>query len=81
MTSMNLDDRAMLAALHISGWGARKRDPQVAEEVREQHGAADGAGMYTKALVPKGAQAAAAAEAILHKMAGYTGPVHAEDAA
>ena len=46
-----INERAMLAAVHISVWTAIKHDRRVSREVAEQHGAYAGAGRYNKQLL------------------------------
>ncbi|MGB6132809.1 MAG: hypothetical protein WBG54_13595 [Acidobacteriaceae bacterium] len=46
-----INERAMLAAVHISIWTAIKHDRKVSREVAEQHGAYAGAGRYNKQLL------------------------------
>lgn len=70
--SKGLQDSAMLAALNISQWSARKHDRNVSNEVDEKHGAKDG-GRYNKLLVDKAAleppnQIAGAARQHLYKV-------------
>lgn len=52
--SKPLTDHAMLAALNISQWSARKHDKSVTVEVDKNHGAKDG-GRYNKLLIDKAA--------------------------
>ena len=47
-----LQDKAMLASLNISCWGARKQDKKVTAEVEAKHGAHD-SGKFNKVLVDK----------------------------
>lgn len=49
----NLNSRAMLVAINISQWSARKHDKKVTNEVHVQHQAAADAGRYNKLLVAK----------------------------
>jgi hypothetical protein len=46
-----LADKAMLIAVHISLWGARKFDRQVSDEVAQTHEASSKAGRYNKHLL------------------------------
>lgn len=50
-TSVN--DKAMLARLSISRWGASKHDKSISEQVAQQHQAKPEMGRYTKRLVAK----------------------------
>ena len=50
---VSLSSRAMLCALSISMWSARKHDPDVSEEIASLHNAASDAGRYSKLLLPK----------------------------
>lgn len=70
--SKALQDSAMLAALSIAQWSARKHDKTVTAEVDTAHGAKD-AGRYNKLLVAKESlepvnQIASAARAHLYKV-------------
>ena len=47
-----IQDRAMLASLNISCWGARKQDKKVTAEIESTHGARN-SGNFNKALVDK----------------------------
>lgn len=47
-----LNTRAMLAALNISVWTARKLDRKITQEVNTQHAASADAGRYNKMLLP-----------------------------
>jgi hypothetical protein len=49
----SLSSRAMLCALSISMWSARKHDPEASEEIAQRHGAQADAGRYHKVLLPK----------------------------
>ena len=67
-----LQDSAMLAALNITQWSARKHDKSVSDKVDQDNGAKD-AGRYNKLLVDKTAlepcnQIASAARAHLYKV-------------
>lgn len=53
----SLSSRAMLCALSISVWSARKHDVEASEEIARQHGAHADAGRYHKVLLPKEALA------------------------
>ncbi len=53
----SLSSRAMLCALSISIWSARKHDPEASEEIAQRHGAQADAGRYHKVLLPKAALA------------------------
>lgn len=53
----SLSSRAMLCALSISMWSARKHDTEASEEIARQHGAQADAGRYHKMLLPKAALA------------------------
>lgn len=53
----SLSSRAMLCALSISAWSARKHDPDASEEIAVRHGAQADAGRYHKVLLPKEALA------------------------
>jgi hypothetical protein len=53
LAAVRLTERALLAALNISQWGARRRDREVTARVAREHGADLDAGRYTKRLVPK----------------------------
>ena len=46
-----LADKAMLVAIHVSLWGARKFDRQVSDEVAQSHEASSKAGRYNKHLL------------------------------
>ena len=46
-----INDRAMLAVLHISVWPAVKHDRKVSREVANRHGAQESAGRYNKQLL------------------------------
>lgn len=52
-----LSSRAMLCALSISMWIARKHDPDASEEIAARHGAQTDAGRYHKVLLPRQALA------------------------
>ena len=67
-----LQDSAMLVAINISQWTARKHDRSVSQEVDVTHGAKDG-GRYNKLLIRKDAldpidKVASAARAYLYKV-------------
>lgn len=47
----NIHDRAVLVALRISTWTARKLDKRVTDEVNRRHGASRDAGRYNKNLL------------------------------
>ena len=53
----SLSSRAMLCALSISMWSARKHDPDASQEIAQRHGAQADAGRYHKVLLPKEALA------------------------
>jgi hypothetical protein len=53
----SLSARAMLCAVSISMWSARKHDPDASEEIAVRHGAQADAGRYHKVLLPKQALA------------------------
>jgi hypothetical protein len=53
LTTAKLTERALLVALNISEWGARRRDREVTASVAREHGADHDAGCYTKILLPK----------------------------
>jgi hypothetical protein len=53
----SLSSRAMLCALSISMWSARKQDAEASEEIAQRHGAQSDAGRYHKVLLPKKALA------------------------
>jgi hypothetical protein len=53
LDTVRLTERALLAALNISEWGARRRDREVTARVAREHGAHRDAGRYTKRLVPR----------------------------
>jgi hypothetical protein len=53
----SLSARAMLCALSISVWSARKHDAEASEEIARQHGAQADVGRYYKVLLPKAALA------------------------
>lgn len=53
VTSAKLTERALLVALNISEWRARRRDREVTAKVAREHGADHDAGCYTKVLLPK----------------------------
>ena len=53
----SLSSRAMLCALCISSWSARKHDPDASEEIAISHGAQADSGRYNKLLLPKEALA------------------------
>ena len=70
--SKPLQDSAMLVAISISQWTARKHDRSVSQEVDVTHGAKDG-GRYNKLLIRKDAldpidKVASAARAYLYKV-------------
>ena len=72
MTTSILQDRAMLATLHISQWTNRKHDKTVSAEVERNHQATD-AGRYNKQLVDRAslesiAKVASAARAYHYKV-------------
>ena len=46
-----INERAMLAAIHISIWTAVKHDRKISRDVASQHGAHQGAGRYNKQLL------------------------------
>lgn len=52
---MSITERAMLVALNISQWSARKHDKRASEDVAKLHGADATFGRYTKALVDRDA--------------------------
>ena len=49
----SLSSRAMLCALSISMWSARKHDPDASEEIARLHDADKDAGRYNKLLLPR----------------------------
>lgn len=51
MTGNLLAQKAVLASLNISKWGARKRDEKVTAEVHRAHGASRDSGAYSKRLI------------------------------
>ena len=53
-----LASRAMLSAVTIRQWTARKLDKQITAEVADRHGAGADAGRYNKALIARDALAA-----------------------
>jgi hypothetical protein len=53
----SLSSRAMLCSVSISGWSARKHDPDASEEIAVRHGAQADSGRYHKVLLPKEALA------------------------
>ena len=53
MPDTSLATKAMLCAVSISVWPARKYDPDVSDEIAAQHGAEKDAGRYNKQVVPK----------------------------
>jgi len=53
LTTAKLTERALLVALNISEWGARRHDREVTASVAREHGADHDAGCYTKVLLPK----------------------------
>lgn len=53
----SLSTRAMLCALSISIWSARKHDAEASEEIAQRHGAKPDVGRYHKVLLPKAALA------------------------
>ncbi len=60
MTDSVLSTRAMLAAVRISQWSARKLDRKITAETLDAHGAADDAGRFNKSLIAKDSLAAIA---------------------
>jgi hypothetical protein len=52
-TAVRLPERALLVALNIREWRARRHDREITARVAREHGAERAAGCYTKALVPK----------------------------
>ena len=50
---ISLSSRAMLCAVSISMWSARKHDPHASEEIAVRHGAHADSGRYHKVLLPK----------------------------
>jgi hypothetical protein len=48
-----LTERAMIASLHLHGWGGRRADKKVTREVLSARQAEDDAGSFTKVLVPR----------------------------
>ena len=50
--SFDITEKAMLASLHISCWGARKHDKRVTDEVNEKYNGKD-AGRFNKVLATK----------------------------
>lgn len=56
-TNGNLSDRAMLAALSISVWTARRYDRKISDEVAKGHNTGTNAGRYNKNLLPVNSEA------------------------
>lgn len=54
-SKQDLTEKAMLVALNISQWTARKYDRRVSEEVASDYGTTTEAGRYNKVLIAKGA--------------------------
>ena len=54
---VSLSSRAMLSALSISQWSARKHDREASEEIAVRHGAKSDVGRYNKVLIPREALA------------------------
>jgi hypothetical protein len=54
---VSLNCRAMLSALSISQWSARKHDREASEEIAARHGAESDVGRYNKVLIPREALA------------------------
>lgn len=50
---MQLSERTILAALHISAWSGQALDRKITDEVSTRHDAEPGAGHYTKQLVSR----------------------------
>jgi hypothetical protein len=59
-STAKLTERALLVALNISEWRARRHDKEVTAQIAKDHGAERTAGCFTKALVPKSYLAAVA---------------------
>jgi hypothetical protein len=55
MPDTSLATKAMLCAVSISVWPARKYDPDVSDEIAVRHGAEKDAGRYNKQVIPKSA--------------------------
>ena len=53
MSNNILADKAILAALNVTGWSASAQDKDAAAEVAENHQADPDVGRYTKRLLPK----------------------------
>ena len=53
--SMSINEKAMLAAVHLSVWTAVRHDKRISKSVAHAHGAGDGVGRYTKHLMLKDA--------------------------
>ena len=51
-----IQEKAMLAAIHISVWTATKHDKDVSRQVADQHGAHESAGRYHKKLLQQAAK-------------------------
>lgn len=51
MSGNLLSQKAVLASLNISKWGARKRDEKVTSEIHRAHGASRDSGAYSKRLI------------------------------
>jgi hypothetical protein len=49
---MNLNDKALLVSLNISGWAGRKLDKRVTRDVAHANGVSTSAGRYNKSLLP-----------------------------
>ena len=54
---VSLTSRAMLCALSIGQWSARKHDREASEEIAARHGAKSDVGRYNKVLIPREALA------------------------
>jgi hypothetical protein len=60
-----INSKAMLAAVHISLWAARKHDKRVSRQVANQHNSDEKAGRYNKRLLADGTKLEA-----IHNLAG-----------
>jgi hypothetical protein len=54
ITTNALGERAMLVALSVSIWSARKHDMRISDKVAAEHGADRSMGRYAKHLIPRG---------------------------
>jgi len=53
ITNSALGERAMLVALSVSTWSARKHDVRISDKVAAEHGADRSMGRYAKHLIPR----------------------------